>query len=162
MIFMDRPSTFSKRLNQLLDIFNISRSELARKTSVSKSSITHYLKGDWEAKQDKVYAIAKAMNVSEAWLMGYNVPMERDIKKISVSDVSETDIRLNKIIDQYYCLNSDGQIELEKYSDYLSTKQEYESTEYLAVARNGQRIRANRIDNLDDLLPPSDEDPTNI
>lgn len=74
---MTKPSSFSKRLDQLLTLSDISRSDLARKTGISKSSITHYLKGDWEAKQDKVYAIAKAMNVSEAWLMGYDVPMER-------------------------------------------------------------------------------------
>lgn len=30
------------------------------------------------------------------------------------------------------------------------------------VARNGQRGRVNHVDNLDDLLPPADKDPTHI
>jgi UDP-3-O-[3-hydroxymyristoyl] glucosamine N-acyltransferase len=32
----------------------------------------------FEPKQDRIYLIAKALRVSEAWLMGFDVPMERD------------------------------------------------------------------------------------
>ncbi len=52
-------------------------SELSSITGISKSSISHYLKGDWEGKQDAVFFISKALNVNEAWLMGYDVPMDR-------------------------------------------------------------------------------------
>ena len=44
---------------------------------IPKSSLSQYLSGDYEPKQDRVYDIAKVLNVSEAWLMGYDVPMER-------------------------------------------------------------------------------------
>ena len=47
-------------------------------SKISKSSISHYLKGDWEGKQDAVYSIAQVLNVSEAWLMGYDVPMDAE------------------------------------------------------------------------------------
>lgn len=72
----DKSSTFSSRLRELLSIRNISQAELARRSGVSESSISHYLKGNWEAKQDAVYAIARVGNVSEAWLMGYDVSMD--------------------------------------------------------------------------------------
>lgn len=72
-----KPETFASRLRELLDFRGITQAELSRKTGISKSSITHYLRGDWEAKQDNVYAIAYEMNISESWLMGYDVPMER-------------------------------------------------------------------------------------
>lgn len=78
---MNRPATFAQRLSELLAKKNISQAELSRRTGVSKSSITHYIKGDWEGKQDAVYAISQAMNINEAWLMGYDVPMEKDIKE---------------------------------------------------------------------------------
>ena len=72
-----RMATFSKRLRTAIDMRGISQTELAKKTGISKSSISHYLKGDWEGKQDAVYALALALNVSEAWLMGFDAKMER-------------------------------------------------------------------------------------
>lgn len=72
----DKSSTFSSRLRELLSIRNMTQAELARRSGVSESSISHYLKGNWEAKQDAVYAIAHVGNVSEAWLMGYDVSMD--------------------------------------------------------------------------------------
>lgn len=67
-----RMATFSKRLRTAIDMRGISQTELAKKTGISKSSISHYLKGDWEGKQDAVYALALALNVSEAWLKQNN------------------------------------------------------------------------------------------
>ena len=72
-----RMATFSKRLRTAIDMRGISQTELAKKTGISKSSISHYLKGDWEGTQDAVYALALALNVSEAWLMGFDAKMER-------------------------------------------------------------------------------------
>lgn len=72
-----RMATFAKRLRTAIDMRGISQTELAKKTGISKSSISHYLKGDWEGKQDAVYALALALNVSEAWLMGFDAKMER-------------------------------------------------------------------------------------
>ena len=39
--------------------------------------ISQYISGAYEPKQDRIYLISKALNVSEAWLMGLDVPMER-------------------------------------------------------------------------------------
>ena len=72
--------SFSERLQQGLELTNTKPAELSRLTGISKSSISHYLKGDWEGKQDAVYKIARALNVSEAWLMGFDVPREKQPK----------------------------------------------------------------------------------
>lgn len=74
---MYRPSTFAERLKTALEIKDITKAELSRLTGISRSSLTRYAKGDWEGKQDAVYAIAQALNINEAWLMGYDAPMER-------------------------------------------------------------------------------------
>jgi len=37
------------------------------------------MSGRYEAKQEALYLIAKALNVNEAWLMGHDVPKERSI-----------------------------------------------------------------------------------
>lgn len=73
--------TFSNRLKKAMLMQNIKAAELSSITGVSKSSLSEYIKGKYEAKQDNVYLLAKALNVNEAWLMGADVPMERITKK---------------------------------------------------------------------------------
>lgn len=72
--------TFSNRLNTAMRIRNIKAAELSEKTGIAKSSLSEYINGKYEAKQDGVYLLARALNVNEAWLMGLDVPMERNIK----------------------------------------------------------------------------------
>ena len=40
--------------------------------------MSQYCNGGLVPRQDRTYLIANALNVSEAWLMGYNVSIERD------------------------------------------------------------------------------------
>ena len=51
--------------------------ELCKLAKIPKSSLSLYLSGAYEPKQDRIYDMSIALNVSEAWLMGYDVPMER-------------------------------------------------------------------------------------
>ena len=48
----------------------ISKAELARRTGLSKASITQYTKGDVKPKQDRIYILSEALNISPSWLMG--------------------------------------------------------------------------------------------
>ena len=75
--------TFANRLNKAITLRNIKPIELSEKTGIDKSKISSYMSGRYKAKQDGVYLLAQALNVSEVWLMGYDVPMESiPIKKI--------------------------------------------------------------------------------
>lgn len=44
---------------------------------ISEAVISQYRSGKYEPKQDRLDEFAKALDVSEGWLMGYDVPMER-------------------------------------------------------------------------------------
>lgn len=68
---------FSSRLKIAMNIRNIKASELSEKAHIPKSAISQYLSGLYEAKQKTIFKLATALNVSEAWLMGLDVPMER-------------------------------------------------------------------------------------
>lgn len=70
--------TFSQRMKEALRLKGLKQSDISRMTGLDKSLISNYLAGKYKAKQDNLYSIAKALNVSEAWLMGYDVPMERE------------------------------------------------------------------------------------
>ena len=68
---------FAKRLKQILHEKGLKQTDLARMTGIDKSLISNYLSGKYKAKQDNLYLIAKAVNVSEAWLMGYDTDRAR-------------------------------------------------------------------------------------
>ena len=73
---------FSIRLNKALNIRNMKPVELHEKTGISESLISKYLSDNAIARQDKISLIANALNVNPVWLMGYDIPMEKeDIKQ---------------------------------------------------------------------------------
>ncbi len=84
--------TFANRLKKALDYNNMKPVELANKTHINKSLISNYLSGAFKAKQDKLDIIARTLNVSEAWLMGYDVDMDREWFPDNEEDLSNIKI----------------------------------------------------------------------
>ena len=82
----DRVATCSERIRIALNIKGMRQSELCRLTKIPKSALSQYISGAYEPKQDRIYLISKALNVSETWLMGLDVPMERQERKEVSSD----------------------------------------------------------------------------
>ena len=72
-----RNSTTAERLREALDRLNMKQIELSRITNIDKGTISNYLSGKYEPKANSISKIAKALNVSEMWLWGYDVPMKR-------------------------------------------------------------------------------------
>ncbi len=70
-------NTTADRIKEGLRLRNMKQADLVTLTGIGKASISTYLSGRYEPKQRNIYKIAKALNVSEAWLMGLDVPMER-------------------------------------------------------------------------------------
>ena len=68
----------SSRIYYALSLRKMKQSELCAKTGIPKSAMSQYISGAFEPKQDRIYLMADALNVNEAWLMGYDVPMERE------------------------------------------------------------------------------------
>ena len=80
-MYAERKSNCAERIATALSIRSMKQAELCERTKIPKSAISQYISGAFEPKQDRIYLIANALNVSEAWLMGYDVPMEREINK---------------------------------------------------------------------------------
>ena len=72
-------TSFRMRLIQGMQMRGMRATDLASATGISTARISQYVNGVYEAKQTGIYLIAKALDVNEAWLMGYDVPMERGI-----------------------------------------------------------------------------------
>lgn len=79
--------SFSQRLYEAITLRKIKPVELSRISGISKSSISEYLSGKFEPRQDGIYALSKALKVNEAWLMGFDVPMNDELKKEVVSNI---------------------------------------------------------------------------
>ena len=71
-----KQTDFAERLTQALDLRGLSAADLSRATGVSEGTISCYKKGKYQAKQNRVYDFARALQVDPAWLMGYDVPIE--------------------------------------------------------------------------------------
>ena len=70
-------STTSMRLQEIMKKKGIKQAELARLTGISRGAISNYVLGRYEPKSDIINKFAKALNCSEMWLWGYDVPMQR-------------------------------------------------------------------------------------
>ena len=69
-------SDFAERLRIALNFRNMKATELSELTGINKSTISQYLSNEYVAKRDRIELFAKILNVNEAWLIGYDVPME--------------------------------------------------------------------------------------
>ena len=88
-----RPSNTSDRLKEAMKIRHLKQADLAKATGLSKGGISNYVTGRYEPKSDIISKLAKALNCSEMWLWGYDVPMERQDPK---KDQSPAELQLNE------------------------------------------------------------------
>ena len=87
----------SDRLKQLMnerklkqvDILNLSLPYCKKyNIKMNKSDISQYVSGKVEPSQEKLVVLGMALNVSEAWLMGFDVsPVRKDSSKEAEKDV---------------------------------------------------------------------------
>lgn len=72
-----RTATTSERLQEILREKQIRQADLARSTGIGRGAISNYVLGRYAPKSDVIQKLAASLNCSEAWLQGYDVPMER-------------------------------------------------------------------------------------
>lgn len=113
--------SISKRLNYAMSIRHISQAELSEKTKISTGSLSQYMNGKINPKQDRIYIIARALSVSEAWLMGYDVPMDREKTiKIDYSNINTEvtdDVKL--LVERYMKLDQPRKEHILKTLEYM-------------------------------------------
>ena len=89
-----KPYTTSQRLKQIMDARGMKQADIVRAVEpfakkfgikFGKSILSHYVSGDAEPGQDKLTLLGLGLNVSEVWLMGYDVPMERATQPATVT-----------------------------------------------------------------------------
>lgn len=91
-----RKATTSERLREAMQAAGKKQVDLARETGLEKGSISRYLSGQYEPKQTAINKLAIALNVSEMWLWGYDVPMQRTIEQKKNDHLAQIVVRLRR------------------------------------------------------------------
>lgn len=81
--------TCGQRISKALSIRGIKQSELCALAKIPKSSLSLYLSGAYEPKQDRIYDMAQVLDVDPVWLMGFDVPMEKQQSSPDKQELTE-------------------------------------------------------------------------
>ena len=121
---MSKSST-SSRLKQLMNDRNLKQIDILNKAQpycikygvkLGKSDLSQYISGRNNPSQKKLTILGLALNVNEAWLMGFDVPMERSDKQLNNIDEK-------MIIEKYNKLNKKQKENLLDYANFLLQQQ---------------------------------------
>lgn len=94
-------STTSNRIKQAMKSSNLKQVDIVNKAKnlenetgikLSKTDLSQYVNGKVQPGQKKLYILAKVLNVSEAWLLGYDVESKRidDKERKKVNEQQDT------------------------------------------------------------------------
>lgn len=90
----NRVSTTAERIKEAMRAAGKKQADLSRETGIDKGSVSHYVSGRYEPKQEAIYKLAVALDVSEMWLWGYDAPMERPQLQKNNDAISDIVIRM--------------------------------------------------------------------
>nr|DAJ67148.1 MAG TPA: Repressor protein CI [Caudoviricetes sp.] len=114
-------ATFSERLNLIMkekklrqvDVLNLAKPYQQKyNIKFNKSHLSQYVNGKFNPDDDKIFLLSKVLDVSEAWLLGYNVPRTREVDIIE-NTLSE---KINTTVQQ---LNEENQSKTYRYAKNL-------------------------------------------
>ena len=89
-------ASISQRLREALEAAGKKQADLVRETGLDRGAISSYLSGKYEPKQKAIYKMSVALNVSEAWLLGYDVPKNRTAEQKKNDDLVQVIAKLRK------------------------------------------------------------------
>lgn len=123
---MEPVATVSQRLRIAVEKSGKTQAEIVRETGINKASLSRYLKCAYAPKSTALYKLALALDVSDMWLEGYDVPMERSQKQKEIDFKNNLykkiaqDMDLLKTISQYYNLPEEKQKTIRDLVDQMS------------------------------------------
>jgi transcriptional regulator with XRE-family HTH domain len=145
---MEKVDTISNRIVEAMRIRNMKQADIIQATGIGKSSLSQYISNKCEPKTDKIFLIANALDVSEVWLMGFDVEMDREdwtspyyinikdiatvlsdgslqLKQEAIEFLHNFDKETVNVIFDYVALNEKGQKRLQEYLKELLSIKKY-------------------------------------
>lgn len=116
----ERIDSLKNRLRAALSARNMKAADLCERTGIPKGAVSYYMAGKSQPKADRVHLMSTALGVSEAWLMGFDVPMERTEAQKKNDDLVQVIAKLRKDPDFFEVVSILASL---KPDDYASIKQ---------------------------------------
>lgn len=145
-----------ERIKQGLEIREITQTQLATKANIDKGQLSSYISGKYKPRQNNIDALAKALNVNEAWLMGFDVPMERVSGKTESKQEPSYSSQCKEIIEVCEQLSAHNQRKVLTYSKNLLSTQQMED-DLLPNAANDRNATEEQKRHADDVMKDDKE-----
>ena len=84
------------RIKEALNIRNMKQVELCERAGIKKSSVNNWLAQRWQPKQEPIMKMARVLDVSEMWLAGYDVPMDRPAAQKKSDELTQLIIEIKE------------------------------------------------------------------
>jgi len=124
-----------ERIKQGLEIREITQTQLAARANIDKGQLSSYISGKYKPRQNNIDALAAALNVNEAWLMGFDVPMERASNNVETDQSVSKSVECKEILEICEQLSTHNQRKVLTYSKNLLSTQQMEEDLLAAHAR---------------------------
>ena len=115
---LERVATTPQRLAEAMEAAGKKQIELAKETGLSHSTISRYLSGTVEPRQAAAMKLAQALNVSEWWLWGYDVPVSRTEEQKKNDDLVKVIAQLRKDEDFFEVVSQLADLPPEQYASF--------------------------------------------
>lgn len=92
----ERVATTAERLREAMEAAGKKPIDLVNITGIDRGAISRYLAGKYEPKQTAVTKLALALDVSEMWLFGYDVPKTRTLEQKKNDQLAKLIVRLRQ------------------------------------------------------------------
>jgi transcriptional regulator with XRE-family HTH domain len=103
--------SFKKRFLEAKENSGLRWIDIANRTGMDKSKISHYKNNDVVPEPEALYLLSKCLNVSMEWLTGVDIDRKSDINLLS----------------KYHQLNADGKEEVLKYLEILLSSSKFKT-----------------------------------
>lgn len=143
---------FGERLKEARLRKGYTQTQLAKKLNIAGSTVTGYEKNNSEPSMLMISKIIDTLGVDANFLL-------QDEANQKNFENTATPEEFEKIIKKYRALDEHGKEVIETILNLEYRRCQYQMYHPVQIAaRGGQRVKANQVDNLDELLPSKDTD----
>jgi transcriptional regulator with XRE-family HTH domain len=120
-------STTAARLREVMEIYELRQVDILKRAEpfckkygvkMGRNDISQYVSGKVSPGQEKLTILALALGVSETWLMGYDVPMDRKLESIYI-ETPDPNNEINIILSKMQNKEQLTAFEQKKISNHL-------------------------------------------
>jgi len=99
------------RIREALKLRDMQQVELTKLGGLNRGAVSSYISGRYNPKQDALHKMALILDVSEMWLAGYDVPMERPEEQRQADAITEIVKRLRADMDFTYLVKKINELD---------------------------------------------------